>query len=211
MHCTDKAMGCWPSGQSTLCSPGRLVLRSSLSLHVCSAPPLLLVAHGPSAAWQPSCHASHRQTRYGVSTPSPTHEARWLSPFLRVRAARDTPWERHHGPVLTVHELGVLLLQFPHNVHHHGQEGLVSRVTLGGKIQVVYPPETGHTEHQDICFNQSHQIKHAPEWGTGTTQGLRRSELRGEDRQPAPRDTRVLNNETTDNGQILLSTKCITF
>lgn len=186
-----------------LCTPGRLVLRSSLSLHVCSAPPLLLVAHGPSAAWQPSCHAPHRQTRYGVSTPPPKHEVRWLSPFPRVRTARSTPWERHRGPVLTVHELGVLLLQLPHDVHHHGQEGLVPCVTLGERTQVVYPPETGHTDHQGICFNQSHQIKHASEWGTGTTQGL--------DKQLAPGDTRVLNDENTENGQNPLSTEHITF
>lgn len=59
-------------------------------------------------------------------------------------------------PAPTVHEPGVLLLQLPHDVHHHGQEGLVSRVTFG-RDRELSSPNHGNGAIKPICPEKGRQ------------------------------------------------------
>ena len=59
-------------------------------------------------------------------------------------------------PAPTVHEPGVLLLQLLHDVHHRGQEGLVSRVTFG-RDRELSSPNRGNSPIKPICPENGRQ------------------------------------------------------
>ena len=48
------------------------------------------------------------------------------------------------------HKPGVLLFQLPQDVHHHGQEGLVSCVALGRDRDSCHPTMAEETQHHHI-------------------------------------------------------------
>lgn len=94
----------------------------------------------PAAAHvRPASLSRPPEARSTVTTPlAPRH-----SLHLRGSAGgrpRTDEAGAHPSPAPTVHQLGVVLLQLLHDVHHHGQEGLVPRVPCGETRSLHHRP-----------------------------------------------------------------------
>ena len=85
-------------------------------------------------------HAPQTDTTFTVKMPFrlPSLEAQLGAPG------------RKRNPAPTIHEPRVLLLQLLHDVHHHGQEGLVSCVALGRDRDSCHPTMAEETQHHHI-------------------------------------------------------------